>query len=205
MPWPSAPSVTAASPVSTPARARSAGRRAPPARPASTRSSAARTARSASSSCATGRAPDGHDRVADELLDRAAVALDHRARSFEVAGQELARLLGVAALGERREADEVGEQHRDEPALGSWAPSGVGSAGAAASERRAALAAELHRRAVRRAAGRAGRRARCRTRRRTSGPARSPRRRTGTDASSITCISSRGPAARNAGALRSSR
>ena len=36
----------------------------------------ARTARSASSSCADGRAEDGHDRVADELLDRAAVALD---------------------------------------------------------------------------------------------------------------------------------
>ena len=56
MPWPSAPSVTAASPVRTPARARSPGRR--PRRRATARrrarSSAARTARSASSSFAIG-------------------------------------------------------------------------------------------------------------------------------------------------------
>ena len=45
------------------------------------------------------RAPDRHDRVADELLDRAAVALDHRPRQVEVAGKELARLLGIAVLG----------------------------------------------------------------------------------------------------------
>ena len=32
------------------------------------------------------RAPDGHDRVADELLDRAAVAVDDVARQVEVAG-----------------------------------------------------------------------------------------------------------------------
>ena len=56
MPWPSAPSVTAASPVSTPARARrpAAPTSAPSAPTASRRSSAARTARSGSSSCATG-------------------------------------------------------------------------------------------------------------------------------------------------------
>ena len=64
-------------------------------------SSAARTARSASSSCGDRRAPHGHDRVADELLDGAPVPLDHRAAGVEVAGQELADLLGVAALGER--------------------------------------------------------------------------------------------------------
>ena len=46
------------------------------------------------------RAPDGHDRVADELLDRAAVALDHRPRGVEVAGEELAHLLRVAPLRE---------------------------------------------------------------------------------------------------------
>ena len=38
-------------------------------------SAAARTARSASSSWTAGQAEDGHDRVADELLDRPAVAL----------------------------------------------------------------------------------------------------------------------------------
>ncbi len=57
-----------------------------------------------------GRAPDRHDRVADELLDRAAVQLDDLGRGVEVAAQELADGLGVAVLGERREADEVGEQ-----------------------------------------------------------------------------------------------
>jgi hypothetical protein len=57
------------------------------------------------------RAPDRHDRIADELLD-------HVASKVEVAGQELAGVLGVSALGERREADEIGEQDRHEPALG---------------------------------------------------------------------------------------
>ena len=51
MPWFVAPIVTAASPVSTPARAWMPG---PSVGTASTSSSAARTARSASSSCATG-------------------------------------------------------------------------------------------------------------------------------------------------------
>ncbi len=56
MPWPSAPMVTAASPVSTPARAFRSGALTswPMASTASTRSRAARTARSASSSRATG-------------------------------------------------------------------------------------------------------------------------------------------------------
>ena len=70
------------------------------------------------------RAPDGHHRVADELLDRAAVPADHLAGELEVARQELARLLGVAPLGEGREADEVGEQDRDEAALGDRAGGG---------------------------------------------------------------------------------
>ena len=47
------------------------------------------------------RAPDGHDRVADELLDRAAVAGDHLTGKLEVAGQGVAHLLRVALLGER--------------------------------------------------------------------------------------------------------
>ena len=37
------------------------------------------------------RAPDGHDRVADELLDRPAVPLDDVAGQVEVAGQQLPR------------------------------------------------------------------------------------------------------------------
>ena len=43
-------------------------------------------------------APDGHHGVADEFLDRAAVALDDRSRGVEVAAQELARVLGVQRL-----------------------------------------------------------------------------------------------------------
>ena len=62
-------------------------------------------------------APNGHDRVPDELLERAAVAPDDIARRVEVTAQQLARLLGVAFPGERGEADEVGEQDRHEPAL----------------------------------------------------------------------------------------
>ena len=46
-------------------------------------------------------APDGHDRVADELLDGAAVAPDDLAREVEIARQQLARLLRVAALPTR--------------------------------------------------------------------------------------------------------
>ena len=64
------------------------------------------------------RAPDRHHGIADELLDGAAVAADHVADELEVAAQELAGVLGVAALGQGREADEVGEQDRDDPALG---------------------------------------------------------------------------------------
>ena len=88
MPWFVAPIVTAASPVRTPARAWIPG---PRLVTASTSSSAARTARSASSSLRDRRAPDGHDRVADELLDRAAVALDHVARELEVAASGVSR------------------------------------------------------------------------------------------------------------------
>ena len=99
IPWPSAPMVTAASPVRTPARARRSGAptSSPSAATASVSSRAARTARSASSSFADRGAPDRHHRVADELLDRAAVAADRRRHGVEVAGQELADLLGVAA------------------------------------------------------------------------------------------------------------
>ena len=64
-------------------------------------------------------APDGHDRVADELLDGAAVPIDDLARRLEPAAQQLAHRLGVARLGDRGRADEVDEQDRDETALGA--------------------------------------------------------------------------------------
>jgi hypothetical protein len=62
-------------------------------------------------------APDGHYRIPDELLDSAAVALNHRPRLIEVAREELPDLLGVARFRERREAHEIGEEDRHEPAL----------------------------------------------------------------------------------------
>ena len=65
------------------------------------------------------RAPDRHHRVADELLDRAAVALDQprgRCRSSARAARACPRRRGSPT---RREADEVGEEDGDEPALGA--------------------------------------------------------------------------------------
>ena len=79
--------------------------------------SAARTARSASSSCATGRAEHRHHRVADELLHRAAEALELVAQARVVGPQQRAHLLGIHLLGARREADEVGEEDGDDLAL----------------------------------------------------------------------------------------
>ena len=119
IPWPSAPSVTAASPVSTPARALRSGASAS-APSASTAETSSRGANGAFRVVFLGhrRAPDGHHCVADELLHHAAVALDHPAGCLEVARLQLADVLEVAALAERGVADEVGEQDRDEPPLG---------------------------------------------------------------------------------------
>ena len=64
------------------------------------------------------RAPDRHDRVADELLDDPAVDLHDPRRGVEVRAQQLADGLGVAVLGDRREADEVGEEDGDQPPFG---------------------------------------------------------------------------------------
>ena len=52
---------------------------------------------------------DRHDRVADVLLDRAAVVLQHRPHLVEVAGQHLSQRLRVERLAEARRALEVGE------------------------------------------------------------------------------------------------
>ena len=57
-----------------------------------------------------GRAPDRHDGVTDELLDHAAMALDHGPRGGEVALKEVAHLLWIVRLGHWRETDDVGEQ-----------------------------------------------------------------------------------------------
>ena len=63
------------------------------------------------------RAPDGHDGVADELLDGAAVELDQTTAGVEIAREELARVLGVAVFGSRCETDQIREQDGDQPAL----------------------------------------------------------------------------------------
>ena len=104
------------------------------------------------------RAPERHHRVADELLDRAAVALNRRPRKVEVAREELSRLLGIPRLGRGGEADEVDEEHGDEPAFGDRRRRALGRR--VERERRAALAAELRLRSVGAAAGRACRRQR---------------------------------------------
>ena len=185
MPWPIAPRVTAASPVRTPARAWSSGSSV---RTASTSSSAGPDASLGIVLVGDRCAPDGHHRVADELLDRAAVPLDDIAGDVEVLAQQLADRLGVAALGQCREADQVGEQDGDDrvarrpaerrsgrgpaprrPAAGCPA---TGSA-RGGREARPAVPAEAGGRGVQGAArGAHGRRAACRIRHRTCGPAR---------------------------------
>ncbi len=55
------------------------------------------------------KAEHGHDRVADELLDHAAVPLQLRPHCVEVARHHLAQGLGVELLAHRRRALEIGE------------------------------------------------------------------------------------------------
>ena len=61
-----------------------------------------------------GDAKDRHHRVADELLDRAAVPLEDRAEVCEVAAHARAKRLGVGGLAERGRSDEVAEEHGDD-------------------------------------------------------------------------------------------
>ena len=64
------------------------------------------------------RAPEGHHRIADELLDPTAIAVDDVPDCLEVAGLEVADLLRVTTVRECGEADQVGEQDGHEPSLG---------------------------------------------------------------------------------------
>jgi hypothetical protein len=57
-------------------------------------------------------AEDGHDRVADELLDGAAVTFDRRAHGVEVAAHHASGRFGVEPLAHRGRARDVAEQHR---------------------------------------------------------------------------------------------
>ena len=65
-----------------------------------------------------GGAEDRHDRVARELLDRAAGAVDLGGHRIVEALQERPRPLRVLLLAERRRADEVGEEHGGQLPLG---------------------------------------------------------------------------------------
>ena len=63
------------------------------------------------------RAEHGHDRIPDELLDRAAEALQLRAHATVIRPQERADVFRIHPLGTRGEADEVAEEAGDELAL----------------------------------------------------------------------------------------
>ena len=91
------------------------------------------------------RAPDRHDRVADELLDRPAVQLHDLGRGLEVAAEELADRLGVAVLGDvvkpTRSVKRTVTRRRSASAVGGRR-SGPGAAAASCRERVAAARAE---------------------------------------------------------------
>ena len=64
----------------------------------------------------------GHDRVSDELLDRAAERLDLVPHSSEVRRKDRAHVFGIEPLRAGGEPDEVGEEHGDDlPLLGQSA------------------------------------------------------------------------------------
>ena len=62
-------------------------------------------------------AEERHHRVADELLDGAAEALELLAQVRVVRGEQAADVLGIELLGAGGEADEIGEEHRHDLAL----------------------------------------------------------------------------------------
>ena len=59
---------------------------------------------------------DGHHGIADELLDRASVAFDHRRHLVEVAAHHAAKGLRIQPLPQGRGPRDVGEDDRDDPA-----------------------------------------------------------------------------------------
>ena len=60
------------------------------------------------------QAEDRHHRIADELLERAAMRLDHLAGHGVIARQDGPHILGVERFAERSGAGDVGEQDRDD-------------------------------------------------------------------------------------------
>ncbi len=116
---PDRPSVTATDPVTTPTRSdRSGSARRLPQRRHLADQVEPRADRPLGVVLVGDRdAPHRHHRVADELLDRPAVATHDRARPREVGAQQLAHVLGVTALGQCGERDQVREEHRRRTSL----------------------------------------------------------------------------------------
>ena len=92
-------------------------------------------------------AEHGHHGVADELLDRAAVAFERGTHRVEVAGHHLAHRLGVELLAELGRAGHVAEHDRDGLA-------DLGSLGVASSGRRRPSRSSLPRRSPTRSSDR---------------------------------------------------
>src|SRR5687767_7413864 len=64
-----------------------------------------------------GRAEERHEAVAEELVDRALVAMHLRERGLEEPAQQRVHGLGAEPFGERGRADDVAEQYGDGLAL----------------------------------------------------------------------------------------
>ena len=93
-----------------------------------------------------GREPeDRHHRVADELLDDAAVALYDRLHPLEVTRQQSPQRFRIDGFPERRRADDIAEEHGDDLPL--FPPGGAGL--------RATVGTELERAGALKAADRA--------------------------------------------------
>ena len=145
MPWPSAPSVTAASPVTTPARARGARR---PRCGARRRASRSTPLAPPVRHRLRGRSafPTRHHRVTDELLDGPAVSLDTLAREVEVPVRN-SRTSSASRPSERavrptRSANTIETRRRSDAGAAALAGSGVSAERAVDRKRGTTLPAE---------------------------------------------------------------
>jgi hypothetical protein len=56
---------------------------------------------------------DGHNRVADELLDCSTVTLDHQSRPLEIRGKETPEAFSVELLTQLSRSDDITKDRRD--------------------------------------------------------------------------------------------
>ncbi len=75
-----------------------------------------------------GGAEERHHRIADELLDRAAVSLELATEACMVRTEHCTYVFRIELLGLRREADKVAEEDGDDLALSRAATSGASDA-----------------------------------------------------------------------------